>query len=86
MEALCVAKPAREIIFRCITMALYKTGHMRWMISGWLQSAWAMMHGRLCENQISKPCNESLQEAADRAERAYTIMIMDIIHHHDLHR
>ena len=76
-----MAKPAREIIFRRITMALNKTGHMRWMISGWLQSAWAMMHGRMCENRISDTCNESLLEAADRAERTYRIMIMDIYHH-----
>ena len=78
-----MAKQEREINFRRITMALNKTGHMRLMISGWLQSAWAMMHGRMCENRISDTCNESLLEAADRAERAYTIMIMDIIYHHD---
>ena len=80
-----MAKHAREIIFRRITMAQNKTGHMRWMMNDWMQSAWAMMHGPMPENWISDGSNESLPGSADRAERAYTIMIMDIIYHHDHH-
>ena len=66
------------MIFRRIVMAQNKTGHMRGMISVWLRAAWVKMHGRMCENRISDPSNESLPGPADRAERAYKNLVMDI--------
>ena len=42
-----------------------------------MQAAWLKMHGRMCENRISDPSNESLPGPADRAERAYSFVIMD---------
>ena len=71
-----MAKHAREIDFRRITMAQNKTGQMRWMMNEWMQAAWAMMHGPSRENRESDTSNTSPPEAADRDKRAFTRMIM----------
>ena len=73
-----MAKHAREIIFRRITMAQNKTGHMRWMMNEWMQAAWAMMHGRSRENRESDTSNTSPPEAADRGKHTYIRLIMGI--------